>query len=139
MGRDPLGRGEWFVSEDGLLWAPADPGWQVGGVKVLWIKPIGATLTVRGYRLDDPATTLHADVPEGYFGDYHATGITFPTGGCWAIEARAGESELRFVVWVESAPVPGLPARCADLADLVADGEAAFAGRVTRREEIPIA
>jgi hypothetical protein len=112
MSRDPLGLSWWYVSDDGLLWTEAVPYRQTGGEKVLWLKPIGATLTVTGRRLDGNTPPLDADVPSGYGGDYQASAVFFPSAGCWEVTARADESELRFVTLVfddGQAPRSGRP------------------------------
>lgn len=78
-----------------------------GRTKVLWIKPVGTRLEVTGRRLDGPAPPLEVTLPEGYPGDFQASGLVFPTGGCWEVEARvagAGPAgTLRVVVPVRSA------------------------------------
>ncbi|MGH2602489.1 MAG: hypothetical protein ACRDJ9_24280, partial [Dehalococcoidia bacterium] len=73
---------------------------ETGGEKVLWVKPIGSTLTVTGHPLGADSPTLGADIPEGYPGDYQATGVFFPIAGCWEVTARADDSVLRFVTIV---------------------------------------
>ena len=71
-------------------------------MKVLWLKPVGSRLEVSGQRLDGAVPPLDVHLPEGYPGDYQASGLSFPTGGCWEVEARADSSVLRFVVYVLS-------------------------------------
>lgn len=89
----------WYRSDDGELWA--DAGRRIAdGTKVLWRKPSGSTLTVSGHRLDGDAPPLEAEIPDGYPGAYQASGLIFPTGGCWEVEARAGDSTLTFVNYV---------------------------------------
>ena len=58
-------------------------------------------LTVSGRRLDGPAATMTAEVPEGY-GDigFQATALVFPGPGCWEVTARSGEASLTFVTRV---------------------------------------
>lgn len=95
----PVGT-RWFRSEDGRLLTWAEPGWKSSGVKLGWIKPVGAQLEISGRRLDGDAPPIEASFGEGYPGDFQASGLTFPTEGCWQIRARAGGSELEFVVYV---------------------------------------
>ena len=58
-------------------------------------------LTVTGRRLDGPAATMTAEIPEGY-GDvgFQATGLVFPGEGCWEVTARSGDASLTFVTRV---------------------------------------
>jgi hypothetical protein len=74
---------------------------------------------------------MRASVPDGYFGTFQATGLLFPSAGCWEITARAEESRLRFVV--EVAPPPQRPAggSCETLADAVGNSDAIFVGWVS--------
>jgi hypothetical protein len=101
--------GYYFVNEDRSMWASAwwvDQEafpWRVSeeGIKVGWFRPAGATLEITGQRLDGPAPPLEAHVPCCYPTRFQATGLIFPTEGCWAVTAKAAESELSFVVWIE--------------------------------------
>jgi hypothetical protein len=101
--------GYYFVNEDRSIWASA---WWTGqddyhlrvsedGVKVGWFRPAGATLAITGQRIDAPAPALEAHVPCCYPTRFQATGLIFPTEGCWEVRAKAAASELSFVVWVE--------------------------------------
>lgn len=92
----------WYRSPDGSIWA-SEPGlrsYRPSGDKVLWVKPVGSKLLVKGRRLDGDAAPLKVSMPEGYPDDYQASGITFPTPGCWEIEARAGGDPWRFVIYI---------------------------------------
>lgn len=107
MRRDSLGLAWWYISGDGLLWVGAEPYRETGGNKVLWLKPIDATLTVTGHPLNAGSPALIVHIPDGYPGDYQASGIFFPTAGCWEVTARADDSVLRFVTHVvEEGEVP---------------------------------
>lgn len=57
-------------------------------------------LTIQGKRLDAPAP-LGAHIPEGY-GDtgFQATGLFFPTEGCWEVTGKVGNASLTFVTRV---------------------------------------
>lgn len=94
--------GAWYVSPDGQLGGVKGRDWQVGpaGNKVPWLRPIGAPLRISGHPLDAPTPTLVASIPGGYPTAFQATGLTFPTAGCWEITAVAGSSVVQFVVWV---------------------------------------
>jgi hypothetical protein len=95
----------WYGND--ALWAglsPATAGrWFAGeaGNKVLWVREIAGRVTVEGRRLDAEAPPLTAWVPDGYGNlGYQASGVTFPTEGCWEVVGKVAERELRFVVAV---------------------------------------
>ncbi len=101
--------GHYFVNEDRSIWASA---WWAGqeeyrprageeGIKVGWFRPEGAELTITGRRLDGRSPPLEAHVPCCYPTRFQATGLLFPTGGCWEVTAVAAGGELVFVLWVE--------------------------------------
>jgi len=71
------------------------------GIKFGWFRPAGATLKITGQRIDAKAPPLEAHVPCCYPTRFQATGLTFPTEGCWEVTAKAADSALSFVVWVE--------------------------------------
>lgn len=101
--------GYYFVNEDHSILASA---WWEGneeyllhssedGIKVGWFRPDGATLEITGQRLDSQAPPLDAHVPCCYPTQFQATGLAFPTEGCWEVTATAAESVLSFIVQVE--------------------------------------
>lgn len=98
----------WFKSTDNQTWTAADnqlwfadqPGYTTAGLKALWLKPVGSNLAVTGRRLGGEGIPT-SNLSGGYFGDVQASGLSFSTGGCWEIEARAGDAYLRFVISVE--------------------------------------
>lgn len=100
--------GYYFVNEDRTIWASAWWGdasdYQLRssqqGVKVGWFRPAGKTLNITGQRLDGEDAGFEAIVPCCYPTRFQATGLVFPTAGCWEVTAEAGGSELVFVVWV---------------------------------------
>jgi hypothetical protein len=65
-----------------------------------WWWRAGGQLEIEGRRLDAPAPPLGAHVPGGYFGDFQATGLVFPTEGCWEVTGRVADRSLTFVVRV---------------------------------------
>lgn len=101
--------GYYFVNQDRSIWASAwwteaeDYHLLAGeeGVKVGWFRPAGATLEITGQRVDGQAAPLHTHVPCCYPTRFQATGLIFPTEGCWEVTAKAADSELSFVVWVD--------------------------------------
>jgi hypothetical protein len=94
--------GTWYANEERTLWAWWWGRTSAGDYKVLWVRPIGAQLNIGGRRLDanTEASALTAHIPSGYPYSYQASGISFPKGGCWEIEATAGDARLKFVVRV---------------------------------------
>jgi len=71
------------------------------GNKLGWFRPAGATLAITGRRIDAEAPPMEAHIPCCYPTRFQATGLVFPAEGCWEVTAKAAESELTFVVWVE--------------------------------------
>ncbi len=100
--------GYYFVNEDQSIWASA---WWTGneefplrageeGNKLGWFRPAGAELVITGQRLDGDAPSLQAEIPCCYPTRFQATGLYFPTEGCWEVNAKSGGRELSFTVWV---------------------------------------
>lgn len=85
----------WFEQEENYLRANEE------GIKVGWFRPEGAVLEILGERLDVEGAPLDVDIPCCYPTRFQATGLYFPTEGCWEITAKATKNELIFVVWVE--------------------------------------
>ena len=71
------------------------------GLKLGWFRPAGAPLEITGQRIDAKAPPLQADIPGIYPTQFQATGVYFPTEGCWEVTAKAKDRQLTFVVWVE--------------------------------------
>jgi hypothetical protein len=71
------------------------------GMKFGWWRAVAGALRIGGRRLDGPAPPLRADVPGGY-GDrgFQASGVRFPTQGCWEVTGTAGTASLTFVTFV---------------------------------------
>jgi hypothetical protein len=102
--------GYYFANEDRSIsasawWIEDQEDYQLHvteeGLKIGWFRPAGAPLEITGQRLDGQAPPLRADIPGVYPTRFQATGIYFPTEGCWEVNAKAEESELTFVIWVE--------------------------------------
>lgn len=85
----------WFGQEDYPLRADSN------GVKVGWFRPEGTELTITAQRLDGEAPEFDAHVPCCYPTRFQATGLYFPTEGCWEVNAKAADKEITFIVWVE--------------------------------------
>ena len=101
--------GYYFVNEDSSImasawWARPENEFPIvleEGIKVGWFKPEGAELIITGQRLDGKAPALESHVPCCYPTRFQATGLYFPTGGCWEVNAKAADKELSFIVWLE--------------------------------------
>jgi hypothetical protein len=97
----------YFVNADRSIWASAwfteEYPLRAGedGNKMGWFRPAGATLEITGRRIDAEAPPLEAHIPCCYPTRFQATGLVFPTEGCWEVTAKADESELTFVVQVK--------------------------------------
>jgi hypothetical protein len=65
-----------------------------------WRSQAKPKLQISGHRLDAPAPPLRVSIPDGYARGFQATGIIFPTTGCWRVTGRAGTATLVFTVRV---------------------------------------
>ena len=98
----------YFVNEDRSIWASAwwtdqeanYPYAGEDGIKIGWFRPWGADLEISGQRIDSAAPPLETHIPCCYPTLFQATGLVFPTEGCWEITATAEDSILSFVVEV---------------------------------------
>ena len=105
---DPPAYGDYFVNEDRSIWASASWATQkelemnVAGewIKVGWFRPAGAELVITGQRRDGKAPSLDAEAGCCYPTRFQASGLYFPTEGCWEVTAKAANRELSFAVWV---------------------------------------
>ena len=96
----------WYVNDDRAIWM-LNQNWVPGKrTKTAWFRPARTKLEVTGRRLDATAPPLVFDTPpaDSYRHRFTPSDMTFPTGGCWEIIAKAGESEARFVVEVSGGP-----------------------------------
>jgi hypothetical protein len=106
---DPPAYGYYYVNEDSLIWASAywpreEYPLRAGeeGNKMGWFRPAGAPMEVTGRRLDGQSLALEAEFPCCYPTRFQASGLYFPAEGCWEVTAKAADSELTFVVKVET-------------------------------------
>ncbi len=114
----PFGYGPWYINDDRSIWAGWDaPRMREGGNKVLWIRPRGTELRVSGRRLDAESPPLTARIPCCYPTGFQASGLVFPSAGCWEIKATAGASELVFVTEVKARLLPEGAAKQPDALD----------------------
>jgi hypothetical protein len=92
------------LGTDGVIAAqpyPTDDGDSALGWKFGWWRETPGRLTITGRRLDAPAPPLRGEAPDGY-GEYgfQASGVRFPTEGCWEVTGSTGAHPLTFVVMV---------------------------------------
>ena len=69
-------------------------------MKFPWFRAAGlkGKLIITGRRLDAEAPPLKAHIPSGYLDTgFQATGLIFPTEGCWEITGKVGDTTLTFV------------------------------------------
>lgn len=71
------------------------------GMKFGWWREVSGKLTITGRQLDGAAPPLRAEVPDGY-GDrgFQASGVIFPTEGCWEVIGELAGNTLTFVTLV---------------------------------------
>jgi hypothetical protein len=69
--------------------------------KFPWWRLVPGDLTITGKRLDAPAPPLTPFVPNGY-GDtgFQASGVIFPSEGCWQVTGTLGHASVTFVTLV---------------------------------------
>lgn len=85
---------------DGSSWAEIRPDGSIDA-KLGWWRGVEGKLVITGRRLDAAAAPLKADVPDGYGSrGFQATGVIFPTDGCWEITGKVGSADLTFVTLV---------------------------------------
>jgi hypothetical protein len=85
-----IAAGPEFVAADGSV-----------GMKFGWWRAVEGDLRITGRRLDAPAPPLRASVPDGYGrAGFQASGVDFPTEGCWEVTGQLGATSLRFVTFV---------------------------------------
>lgn len=65
-----------------------------------WWRAGSGKIKISGRRLDASARPLRAHVPDGYGPGFQATGLTFPTTGCWRVTGRYLKSEISFTLLV---------------------------------------
>jgi len=89
------------LQPNGRVVARRDPHDGSIGMKFMWWRGVKGELQITGRRLDAQAKPARADVPGGY-GDqgFQASGIVFPTAGCWQVTGSVGANNLTFVTEV---------------------------------------
>ena len=70
------------------------------GMKFGWYRLTSGFLTITGRRLDAPAPPA-SGLTSGYgLTGFNASGVNFPTEGCWQVTGRVGRVTLTFVTFV---------------------------------------
>jgi len=72
------------------------------GMKFGWYRLTSGYLTITGRRLDAPAPPASGLTFPGGYGltGFNASGVLFPTEGCWQVTGRVGRAALTFVTFV---------------------------------------
>jgi hypothetical protein len=69
--------------------------------KFPWWRMVAGHLTITGRRLDAPTSPLTSRVPGGYGNSgFQASGVIFPTEGCWQVTAKTAHTSVTFVAFV---------------------------------------
>jgi hypothetical protein len=88
--RGVIEAGPELVAEDGSV-----------GMKFGWWRSATGTLQITGRRLDASAPPARGVVPDGYAATgFQASGVEFPTEGCWEITGALPSTSLSFVTFV---------------------------------------
>ena len=106
-GEPGVGGNYWNEALSTGLWPDGKVVIKVSGdgalsMKFWWWRLVKGRLTIEGRRLDNPAPPLRSIIPDGY-GEigFQASGLVFPTPGCWEVTGRIGDKSLTFVTLVE--------------------------------------
>ena len=85
-------------------------------MKFGWYRLTSGYLTITGRRLDGPAPPASGHTFPGSYGltGFNASGVIFPTEGCWQVTGRAGRAALTFVTFVIKGhcDLNAVPIRC---------------------------
>jgi hypothetical protein len=103
-GNDVLWTSLWIWG-DGVVQVPDDgrilPDGTIPDMKWAWYRFVPGHLTITGRRLDAPAPPLQGNTSGYGETGFNASGITFPTDGCWEITGTVGDKgSLNFIVQV---------------------------------------
>ena len=76
----------------------ADGGY---GQKFMWWRGAESDLVLDAHRVGDIESSAETEVPDGYGSrGFQASGVTFPTEGCWRVTGQLGNDVMAFVVVV---------------------------------------
>jgi hypothetical protein len=83
-------------------------------MKFGWYRLTSGYLTITGRRLDAPAPPLSGQTSGYGLTGFNASGVIFPTEGCWRVTGRAGRAALTFVTFVirGHCDLNAVPVRC---------------------------
>jgi hypothetical protein len=70
------------------------------GMKFGWYRLTSGLLSITGRRLDAPAPPLSGQASNYGLTGFNASGVRFPTEGCWQVTGRVGRVALTFVTFV---------------------------------------
>jgi hypothetical protein len=70
------------------------------GMKFPWWRAVRGRLHIDGHRLDGTAPPLRVEMSDYGPTGFQASGLIFPTQGCWEVTGRAGPASLTFVTLV---------------------------------------
>jgi hypothetical protein len=74
-------------------------------MKFGWWRKTEGKLRITGHRVDAAAPPARGDAPDGYGPTgFQASGVTFPTEGCWEITGDVGTASLTFTTFVIKEP-----------------------------------
>lgn len=91
-----LGEGGVMVADSSIVNDDGSIGWKLG-----WWKIVPGSLAINGRRLDAARPQLRASIPDGYGEQgFQASGVDFPTEGCWEVTGTLGDDSLTFVTFV---------------------------------------
>jgi hypothetical protein len=83
-------------------------------MKFGWYRLTSGFLTITGRRLDAPAPPLSGQASGYGLTGFNASGVIFPTEGCWQVTGRVGRVALTFVTFVIKGhcDLNAVPIRC---------------------------
>jgi hypothetical protein len=91
-----LGDGGIILADRSLVEPSGAISWKLG-----WYRLVAGQLAISGRRLDASAPPLAASVPSGYGSSgSQASGVEFPTEGCWQLTGTVGSASLTVVTFV---------------------------------------
>ena len=70
------------------------------GMKFGWYRLTSGELTITGRRLDAPAPLAWGQTSGYGLTGFNASGVIFPTAGCWQVTGHVGRAALTFVTFV---------------------------------------
>jgi hypothetical protein len=114
------------------------------GVKIAWQRGRGlrGRITVVARRLDERASPVHRRITARGYGltGLQASGVDFPTQGCWRVTASAGGASVTFVLLVLEPGASRLPAPTTHPRGVIVDcarrSEASFPGGFTEARNL---